>query len=47
VAQIDPATNLVVARIGQPQGSGSAAADDAAVWISAHDRNVVYRVPLP
>lgn len=46
VAQIDPATNLVVARIGQPQGSGSVAADEGAVWISAHDDNVVYRVPL-
>jgi YVTN family beta-propeller protein len=46
VTQIDPATNLVVARIGQRQGSGSVAADEDAVWISAHDRNVVYRVPV-
>jgi YVTN family beta-propeller protein len=46
VAQIDPATNLVVARIGEPEGSGSVAADEKAVWISAHDRNVVYRIPL-
>lgn len=46
VTQIDPDTNLVVARIGQRQGSGSVAADDTALWISAHDDNVVYRVPL-
>jgi virginiamycin B lyase len=46
VTQIDPASDLVVARIGQRQGSGSVAADEGAVWISAHDHNVVYRVPL-
>jgi streptogramin lyase len=46
VTQIDPDSNLVVARIGLPQGSGSVAADDEAVWISAHDHNVVYRLPL-
>ena len=46
VTQIDPETNLVVARIGQPQGSGSVAADEDAVWISAHDWGVVHRVPL-
>ena len=46
VSQVDPDTNLVVARIGQPEGSGSVAADANALWISAHDHNVVYRVPL-
>ena len=37
VARIDPSTNTVVARYGLPSGSGSVAADDNAVWISAHD----------
>jgi streptogramin lyase len=47
VAQIDPVTNTVVARFGEPEGSGSVAADDEAVWISAHDVDAVYRIPLP
>ncbi|WP_457255051.1 Vgb family protein [Pedococcus sp. P5_B7] len=46
VAKIDPATDTVVARYGPAGGSGSVAADDAAVWISAHDIDVVYRLPL-
>ena len=46
VSKIDPATNTVVARYGPPAGSGSVAADDDAVWISAHDEDVVYRLPL-
>lgn len=46
VAKIDPATDTVVARYGPPGGSGSVAADDEAVWVSAHDINVVYRLPL-
>ncbi|KQU68011.1 hypothetical protein [Phycicoccus sp. Root101] len=46
VAKIDPATNEVVARYGPAGGSGSVAADDSAVWISAHDLDVVYRLPL-
>jgi virginiamycin B lyase len=46
VAQIDPTTDEVVARYGPPAGSGSVAADDAAVWISAHDVNAVWRLPL-
>jgi YVTN family beta-propeller protein len=47
VAQIDPATNAVVARFGESWGSGSVAADDAAVWISAHDILSIWRLPLP
>ena len=46
VAKIDPANNTVVARYGPSGGSGSVAADDSAVWISAHDLDVVYRLPL-
>ena len=46
VARIEPATNEVVARFGPPAGSGSVAADDAAAWISAHDVNAVWRLPL-
>ena len=46
VAKIDPATNAVVARYGPQSGNGSVAADDHAVWISAHDVDSVWRVPL-
>lgn len=46
VAKIDPATNAVVARYGPRGGSGSVAADKSAVWISAHDLDLVYRLPL-
>jgi len=46
VARIDPATNSVTERIGRPAGSGSVAADTAAVWISAHDIDRIYRVAL-
>jgi len=46
VARIDPARNAVVARYGPPAGSGGVAADDTAAWISAHDVNAVWRLPL-
>ena len=46
VAQIDPATGTVKARFGAPDGSGSVAADDAAVWISAHDSDSLWRIPI-
>jgi hypothetical protein len=52
VAQIDPATDRVVARIGSPQASGSAHASDGQLWISTHVekpqgwRAVLYRIPL-
>ena len=47
VARIDPATNTVAARYGPSSGSGSVAADDSAVWISAHDSSAIYRLALP
>jgi virginiamycin B lyase len=46
VTQIDPTTMSVVARFGPRAGSGSVAADDNAVWVSAHDVTTVWRVPL-
>ncbi len=46
VARIDPTTNKVVARYGPGSGSGGVAADETAVWISAHDVNAVFRLPL-
>jgi hypothetical protein len=45
VVEVDPATNTAVRRIGTSQGSGSVAADDSAVWVSAHDVFRVYRIP--
>lgn len=42
--QIDPATNEIVARYGPNSGSGSVAADDHAVWITAHDITTVFRL---
>jgi len=44
--KIDPGTNTVVARYGPPAGSGSVAADDDAVWITAHDSTAIWRLPL-
>ena len=46
VAKIDPRTNMVTARYSPPAGSGSVAADARALWISAHDVNAVFRLPL-
>jgi virginiamycin B lyase len=46
VAKVDPTTNDVVARYGPEAGSGSVAADDTAAWVSAHDVNAVWRLPL-
>ena len=46
IVGIDPATNEVVERYGPRSGSGSAAADDAALWVSAHDVGAVWRKPL-
>lgn len=46
VSKIDPSTNKVVARYGPAGGSGSVAADDSAMWVTAHDVNAVYRLPL-
>ena len=46
LVKIDPATNAVVARYSPTAGSGSVAADGDNVWVSAHDHDVVYRLPL-
>lgn len=47
LVQIDPATNEVVATYGPRSGSGSVAADGRAVWVSAHDVEAIWRLPLP
>ena len=44
--RIDPRTNAVNARFGPPSGSGSVAADDDALWLTAHDVSSVWRMPL-
>jgi virginiamycin B lyase len=44
--QIDEHTNQMVARYGPPSGSGSVAADDSYVWVTAHDINTIWRAPL-
>ena len=52
VAQIDPANDRVVARIGSSQVSGSAHASDGLLWISTQVENLrgwramLYRIPL-
>jgi streptogramin lyase len=46
VVRIDPATNAVIERYGPPSGSGSVAADDDALWVSAHDSSSMWRLPL-
>ena len=46
IVQIDPASNRVKARFGEPSGSGSVAATDGVVWISAHDITTVWRLPI-
>lgn len=46
LVRIDPATDRVVATYGPPSGSGSVAADADAVWVSAHDVEAIWRLPL-
>jgi YVTN family beta-propeller protein len=46
LARIDPANNRVTERYGPNAGSGSVAADDEAVWVTAHDVATVWRLPL-
>jgi len=52
VAQIDPATDHVVARIGRPQASGGVHAGEGQLWIAGHFEKpdgwhtVLYRIPL-
>jgi virginiamycin B lyase len=47
LVRVDPATNEVSATYGPRSGSGSVAADDHAVWVSAHDVESIWRLPLP
>ena len=47
LARIDPATDLVTERYGPDAGSGSVAADEGAVWVTAHDVSTIWRLPLP
>ncbi|HSO29227.1 MAG TPA: hypothetical protein VLS28_04945 [Candidatus Sulfomarinibacteraceae bacterium] len=42
--RIDPATNEIVERYGPSAGSGSVAADEDAVWITAHDITTIWRL---
>jgi virginiamycin B lyase len=46
LARIDPASNLVIERYGPDAGSGSVAADDDAVWVTAHDVSTIWRLPI-
>lgn len=46
LVQLDPSNGEVLAEYGPRSGSGSVAADDAAVWVSAHDVSAVWRLPL-
>lgn len=46
LAEIDPETNRVVDQYGPPAGSGSVAVGFGAVWVSAHDVETVWRLPL-
>jgi virginiamycin B lyase len=46
LARIDPVANEVTARWGPLAGSGSVAADDEAVWVTAHDIERIWRLPL-
>jgi YVTN family beta-propeller protein len=46
LARIDPATNEVSHRWGPLAGSGGVAADEDAVWVTAHDIERIWRLPL-
>jgi DNA-binding beta-propeller fold protein YncE len=46
VTKVDPTAPRVVARYGPAAGSGSVAADETAVWVSAHDADLVFRLSL-
>jgi DNA-binding beta-propeller fold protein YncE len=46
LARIDPASDLVTDRYKPHPGSGSVAADDNAVWVTAHDVALIWRLPL-
>jgi hypothetical protein len=44
--RIDPRDNTVTETYGPPSGSGAVTVGDDAVWVSAHDINRVWRLPL-
>jgi virginiamycin B lyase len=46
LVRIDPASNAVVETYGPPSGSGAVTVGDDAVWVSAHDIERVWRLPL-
>jgi virginiamycin B lyase len=46
LTRIDPKRRKVVARYGPSSGSGAVIVGGGAVWISAHDVNTVWRLPL-
>lgn len=46
LARIDPARGVVVERYGPSSGSGAVIVGFGAVWLSAHDIGVVWRLPL-
>ena len=45
LTRIDPATNTVAARYGPSSGSGAVIVGFGAVWLSAHDVGLVWRLP--
>ena len=47
LTRINPRTNKVVQTYGPSSGSGSVVVGIGGVWISAHDRQTVWRLPLP
>jgi virginiamycin B lyase len=46
LTRIDPKRRKVVARYGPSSGSGAVIVGRGAVWVSAHDVNTVWRLPL-
>lgn len=46
LARVDPATDTTIEQYRPPVGSGSVAADDDAVWVTAHDARTIWRLPL-
>ena len=46
LTRVDPGSNRIVERYGPSSGSGAVIVDFDAVWISAHDVEAVWRLPL-
>ena len=46
VTKVDPRDNTVVATYQPASGSGSVAADANTAWITAHDSDSIFRLPL-